>query len=81
MGAGGAVVCIGEWDVYDLWIGNGGLELHAKRSNLRPIINWNHSRPRHVKDRRLICTLRSTRWILRIIEVLRRYLYLQAYNL
>lgn len=33
MGAGGAVVCIGEWDVYDLWIGNGGLELHAKRSH------------------------------------------------
>lgn len=23
IGAGGDVVCIGEWDVYDLWIGNG----------------------------------------------------------
>lgn len=37
MGAGRAVVCIGEalgeWDVYDLWIGNGGLGLHAKRSH------------------------------------------------
>lgn len=33
MGAGRAVVCIGECDVYDLWIGNGGLGSHAKRSH------------------------------------------------
>lgn len=33
MGAVRAVVRIEGWDVYDLWIGNGGLGLHAKRSH------------------------------------------------